>query len=189
LKSMTSDNKITQHFRFHIVGSCGSGKSSLAEAIAKKLDIPHIQLDAFHHTDNWGVNSDEKFFELLLKNDLDGSWVADGNYSKSWDTLWKDREVTVIWIDLPFSTTFSQLLQRTFRRISNNEKLWGTSLTESISKTFCSKDSIILWLITTYHKNKKKFSDLINSSKYECVNFVHLRSRSEISHFLQNLGL
>lgn len=70
--------------RICIVGPSSTGKSTLAVAVARKLDIPTHHLDQFRfqpHTD-WQQRPGAEFVRLHDEAIAGDAWVADGNYSK-----------------------------------------------------------------------------------------------------------
>jgi len=76
--------------RISIIGQSSSGKSTFAQNISKKLNIPHIQLDDFYlesrghrlksgeSRTNVREHMRENVVNFVSKND----WVSDGFYSK-----------------------------------------------------------------------------------------------------------
>jgi adenylate kinase family enzyme len=70
--------------RIMINGPSNAGKSTLADAIARKLDIPAVHLDRFSHEEqgNWVPRSEEAFQALHDAAIADQSWAMDGNYSR-----------------------------------------------------------------------------------------------------------
>ena len=48
--------------RINVIGTSGSGKSTFSERIAKKLNIPYIELDALFWNANWTESTNEEFF-------------------------------------------------------------------------------------------------------------------------------
>jgi adenylate kinase family enzyme len=71
--------------RIAILGCSGGGKSTLARALGKKLDLPVIHLDALHWLPGW-VERDRAEFRAMLTEALRGErWIVDGNYSHSAD--------------------------------------------------------------------------------------------------------
>jgi adenylate kinase family enzyme len=160
--------------RISIVGTSGSGKTTLAKNISQQLQIPHIELDALHWEPNWTEATDQVFRDRVsaaLKGDR---WVVDGNYSKVRDLVW-GRSDTVVFLDYPFVTVLGQLLRRTIGRSLNQEELWSGNR-ESIRKSFFSQDSILVWMLKTYSKNRRKYPALLQQSEYKHLSFVHLRS-------------
>ncbi len=95
--------------RISIIGMPGSGKTTLAERISKKLDIPHIHLDRFWFEAGGQRNSRttpnienvrayirEKTLEAIGKE----SWVSDGFYSRIQPEI-AARADTIIFLDIP----------------------------------------------------------------------------------------
>ena len=69
--------------RIVIFGPSNSGKSTLAEALSRKLGIPAVHLDQLHHTPNtdWVPRPREEFHALQRQAMAGHAWVMDGNYS------------------------------------------------------------------------------------------------------------
>ena len=70
--------------RIMVNGPSNSGKSTLAAAISRKLDIPVVHLDRLSHEEygNWiprEKNEFETLHDLAIAND---AWIMDGNYSR-----------------------------------------------------------------------------------------------------------
>ncbi len=70
--------------RIMINGPSNAGKSTLADAIARKLRIPAVHLDRFSHEEhgNWVPRSQEAFTALHDAAVEDDAWAMDGNYSR-----------------------------------------------------------------------------------------------------------
>ncbi|KRA45785.1 AAA family ATPase [Devosia sp. Root635] len=69
--------------RIVIFGPSNSGKSTLAEALSRKLAIPAVHLDQLHHTpDTDWVPRPQHEFHALQRDAIAGdAWIMDGNYS------------------------------------------------------------------------------------------------------------
>lgn len=170
-----------------IVGTTGSGKSTLAKKISKRLNSPHIQLDALFWGQNWTEATDEVFFKRIKDSVSGPQWIVDGNYARTNHLTWPHAD-TIIWIDLPFWTNFYQSLKRALVRIITQEELWpGTNNRESLRMLF-SKDSILVWFFKTYHPNRKKNLERMKDPQYGHLNFIHLRSRTEMRKLLESVG-
>ena len=79
--------------RILVIGSTGSGKTTLAEHIAKKLNIPHVELDGLFWEPNWTPATKEVFRERVQAATQCEAWVVDGNYmGKLGDLLFHQAE-------------------------------------------------------------------------------------------------
>ncbi|PZO38215.1 MAG: adenylate kinase [Pseudanabaena frigida] len=171
--------------RISIVGTSGSGKTTLARQVAHQLQMPHIELDALHWEPNW-TEAEDRVFRDRISESLSGDrWVVDGNYSKVRPIIWS-KAYTVIFLDYPFWLVISQLLRRTLKRSLSQEELWSGNR-ESLRKAFLSQDSILMWMLKTYAKNRKKYPALLNQPEYSHLSFIHLRSRKDTDAWLLSL--
>ena len=173
--------------RFNVVGTSGSGNSTFSAKLASKLELRHVQIDQVFWEANWHEPPDAEFFPKLTEALSGDDWVLDGNYNRTAHIKWKNP-VIVVWLDLPFATTLRQAVVRAFGRSWRKNELWpGTNCRESFRKSFLSSDSIILWTIKTYKKNREQYLRLINNPPYPHMQFVHLRSHQEADQYLESL--
>jgi hypothetical protein len=144
-------------------------------------------MDRLFWKKNWTESSDEEFFARL--NDvLDAdAWVLDGNYSRSIPLKWKRTEV-VIWLDYSLLRILLQALWRGIERSLSQRELWPeTGNRESLRKLFFTKESILHWSFTTYAKNKKRYTELMQAPKYRQIAFIRLRNPSAARKFLKEV--
>jgi adenylate kinase family enzyme len=82
---MASDLSATIYFFFrsNIVGSSGSGKSTVGKLIAKKFGFPYIELDKTQQKPSWTESIKGELSAKLERPLKDEIWVLDGNYSKT----------------------------------------------------------------------------------------------------------
>ncbi|HEY9612445.1 MAG TPA: hypothetical protein V6C93_24035 [Allocoleopsis sp.] len=78
-----------------------------------------------------------------------------------------------------------RLLQRTWRRVVMQEELWSGNR-ETWRQTF-SRDSILLWALKTYYKNRSKYPILLAQPEYIHLKVVHLHSPKATGQWLANL--
>ena len=93
--------------RIVVVGTTGSGKTTVAAELAKRLHAPHVELDALHWGPAWTEVPDDVFRERTLEAIARDSWVADGNYHQIRDILWP-RADAILWLDYSFPVVFRQ---------------------------------------------------------------------------------
>ena len=172
--------------RLIVIGTTGSGKTTLAKKIAEKLNCPHIQIDSLFWKPNWQEATDEELFAKIEEAVSQESWVLDGNYTRTNHLTWPKAD-TVVWVNFPFWLTFYQNFTRSFKRALTREELWeGTGNKESFGKMF-SSDSILVWLFRSYGPQLKTNVEKMNDPQYSHINFHRLRSRKEIRNFLKSI--
>ena len=166
--------------KINVIGISGAGKSTFAKDLANKLSSSYIEMDSLYWAEGWSVNPN--FLKDLQTNLQRESFVLDGNYASSDHLKWKDIDL-VIWLDYSFSLSFYLCLTRTIKRLVSKETLWGTNK-ENISNIL-GKNSILYFMVTHYHKNKKKF--LLDMKNKSDIKFIRLRSPKEAENLLQLL--
>ena len=70
--------------RIIVMGPTNAGKSTLAVAVAEKLDVPALHLDLLRHLPNtdWEQRPDDEFAALHDESIAGQEWVMEGNYTK-----------------------------------------------------------------------------------------------------------
>lgn len=172
--------------RVAVVGTSCSGKTTFATCLADCLRVPHIELDALYWGPNWTPRSDEEFRTQVALATSQDRWVSDGNYTKVRDILWK-RAVTVIWLNYAFSTIFWRALYRTVNRVVTGAELYSGNR-ESFSQAFCSRDSILWWVITTYRSRRREYPELFKREEFSHLQVIEFKRPAEAKIFLASLG-
>lgn len=171
--------------RIAVIGTTGSGKTIIARKLSLRLGIPHIELDALYWEENWSGVSDEVFRERVAAAIQGDHWIVDGNYSRCRDLVWAKAD-TVVYLDYSFWRILWQLLVRTFRRSLQREILWSGNR-ENLSKAFFSKDSILRWMLTTYHRRRRQYASLFQEAQYDYVKIVQLVNPRMTDKWLEDI--
>ena len=174
--------------KVNVIGTSGSGKSTLARGISQKLNIPYIELDALFWRADWQGTPDEQFFARLEeKMAASDSWVIDGNYKRTQPVKWRNIDL-IVWVDYSFGRTLFQAVKRAATRAWGGQEIWpGTGNYETFRKSFFSRESIILWTLKTYRKNRRQYEALLRDPAWQHVRFVRLRSPQQTEVFLSDL--
>ena len=97
--------------RINVVGTAGSGKSTISKRIAQKLDVPYVQLDEIFWKPNWKESCDEEFFSKVEEIVSSDGWILDGNYTRTIPLLnGSERKWWCTWT-CPFTLFFTELLR------------------------------------------------------------------------------
>ena len=174
--------------RVSVIGTTGSGKTTFAGGLARKLGLSHIELDALYWGPNWVGAPREVFRARVEQAVCVPGWVSDGNYRNARDILWP-RAQAVIWLDYPFAITFWRLMRRTWRNWRYHLPLCNGNY-ESLPRQlkFWSDDSIFSWLIKSYGRHKRDYPLLFASPEYRHLEVLRLSSPARAQAWLDNIG-
>jgi adenylate kinase family enzyme len=172
--------------RFSVMGIPGSGKTTMSRAIATRLGLTHVELDALYHGPNWSEPPREEF-ERRVAAALEGleGWVVDGNYRSAVGGLVLESADTIVWLNLPLFVCQRRILRRTWRRILTREELWESKNRETIRNTFLSRDSLFVWAIKAHFRHRRDMPEWID--RHPHLRVVRLRSRREAERWLSTL--
>ena len=171
--------------RISIIGTSGSGKTTLAREISQRLAIPHVELDRLHWEPNWVEVPNDVMRERVSQAVSGNTWVVDGNLnSQERDIVWGKAD-TVVWLDYSFSVVMSRVVWRTFQRVVTQQEVCNGN--RETWKTTFSRDSIILWVLQTYHKRRREYPLLLKKPEYAHLQVVHLHSPKAAQDWLLNL--
>jgi adenylate kinase family enzyme len=175
--------------RVSVVGNTGSGKTTVAVAIARALGVPHLELDAVFHQPDWRPLERELFRDKVAQFVAGDGWVVDGNYSAVRDLVW-ERADTVIWMDLPRHRIMRQLIARTLRRMVLRTELWNGN-TEQLRNLYKldPEQSILRWAWTQHHKYVERYGAAQHDPANLHLTFVRLTSRAQAARFLADLAV
>jgi adenylate kinase family enzyme len=171
--------------RVAVVGTSCSGKTTFATALAARLQAPHIELDALHWRPNWIEAPREEFRAAVAAATTADRWVSDGNYSVVRDLVW-GRATAVIWLNYRFPTVMGRALWRTVTRSLSGEELYSGNR-ESLRNAFLSRDSILLWVVTTYRRNRRRYAALFEDAAFAHLDRLELRRPRDATRFVADL--
>lgn len=97
--------------RILIVGICGAGKSTLASALARRLDLPVIHLDREYWQPGWTMPDRDWWHERVQELVSGDRWVMDGSYASTLPYR-LPRADTVIHLDFPRRIAMYRIFKR-----------------------------------------------------------------------------
>lgn len=175
--------------RVSVVGSSGSGKSTVGRAIAAALDLPFVELDGIHHQPGWRELPAEDFQARVKPIIAGDAWVIDGNYSsKGVNNLVWERADTVVWLDLTRAVAMRRVIRRTIRRAASREELWNGNV-EPWNNFFDPRPekNIIVWTWTRHPTTREKYQKKIEDSAWSHLDIIRLQTPAEVNNFLTGL--
>lgn len=165
--------------RIMIIGSCGSGKTTLAMQLNKKTTLPVIHLDKEYWQAGWVETPKELWIEKQRKLLLGDCWIVDGNYSGSFD-IRLEKTDTVIFLDYNRYLCLYRVLRRWISNIGKVRVDMAEGCFEKIDLPFIK----FVWRFPIDSRNK-----IINKLKeYNSVNVIRFRKPKETKRFLSSIN-
>ena len=139
--------------RICIMGASNSGKSTLADAIARQNGTPAIHLDVFYHLPetDWEPRPFAKFQGLHDEAITAPRWVIDGNYSR----LLPQRLARATGLILLDVSTPRSLLRYVRRSLSRRGRVGGLAGDRDSVKW-----DVIRHIAVTTRANRKRYAEL-----------------------------
>ena len=165
--------------RVAILGTAsGCGKTTVGRALAGRLGVRFVELDALHHGPGWTEATAEELrakVEPIVGGD---SWVIDGGYQGKIGDMVLERADTVVWLDLPTRVWLPRLLRRTARRVVRREELWNGNR-ETLRNVVFSRDSLVLFALRNAPRRRRDYPERLAR-----FHVVRLRSQREVDRWL-----
>jgi hypothetical protein len=164
-----------------IASASGCGKTTAGRALAARLDVPFVELDALNHGAGWVEATREELRARVVPIVATDGWVIDGGYREKLGDLVLGAADTVLWLDLPLREWLPRLLRRTVVRIVRREKLWGGNR-ETFRGAFVGRNALIPYALRGYRRRQRRYP-------YELAGFyvVRLRSQREVDAWLASV--
>lgn len=170
--------------RINVKGTSGSGKSTFARELARRLELPYVELDALHHGPNWSEPTDEEFRARVRETMTPAGWVIDGNYeTKLGETVLAEAD-TIVWLDLPLWLKLRRVWKRTRHRIRNDVELWNGNR-ETWRNALWGWNALIWWMVRGHFRHKWQYPHRYGGDP----RFVRLRSVEEAERWSEAQAL
>ena len=171
--------------RVVVMGASGAGKSTLAQELARRIGVPHVELDALHWRSNWTPTPTEILRPRVEAAIAGDGWTVSGNYMTLRDSIWPKAD-TLIWLDYPMPLVMWRVIRRTVGRCITKEPLWAGNV-ETWRLSFFDKESIIVWAWTTWRKVRRDYPKLFRSPAYKGIRKYRFRSPGQTRDWLQRI--
>lgn len=168
--------------RVNVKGTSGSGKTTFAAELARRVGLPHVELDALHHGPNWSEPTADEFRARVEPIVRGAAWVIDGNYEGKLGRLVLDAADTIVWLDLPLRAKLVRLWRRTRERVRTGEELWESGNRETWRNVLLGWDSLFVWMLRSHFRQKWTFPRRIPPER-----LVRLRSETDAREWLERV--
>lgn len=164
--------------RIILIGCGGAGKSTLAQQLGEKLDIPVVHLDKLFWHPGWVESSKEEIDEKIRIEMEKPRWIMDGNYNRTLPERLK-RCDTVIYLDFSRFACLMGVAKRVITTYGKVRPDMGEGCPERIDLDFFK------W-VWNFNKNKREgYYKLLNET--QGVETIVLKNRRAVKKFLQQV--
>jgi adenylate kinase family enzyme len=183
--------------RIAVIGNAGSGKTTLARELARRLGSRYIDFDATVLRPRWDrVPRDERMalFEPLTP---DGDWTIDGHLwtidehlrsNREWEHLVLQLVDTVIWLDLPLWRVMVSVTVRTLRNMTTRRHAFGGNIETFFSILFSPNHSMgFAW--TMHDSMQREFARMFSDPANRGKTLLRFRSRRDVQRWLRTVGV
>lgn len=164
-----------------IASASGNGKTTLGRALAERLGVRFVELDALVHGPNWTETPDDELRARLEPILAEDGWVIDGSYASKIGTLVLDAADTIVWLDLPTRVWLWRLLCRTHRRVRGRERLWNDN-EESWLTALWGRESLFGYALTQQPKRRREYP-----VRYAGYPLVRLRRQRDVDRWMTDV--
>ena len=176
--------------RVVVVGTTGSGKTTVAQRLSRALSASHIELDVLnYHPQGFPLDvRDVPEFRRRVARALDEAegWVVDGNYvSTVRDLIWP-KATALVWLDYPLWSVCRRLLGRTLARIRSGELL-ASGQRETVRHAFFNRKSLLLQALGEHGRRRRTYPNALARQGSSGAKVFRLRSPRHTEHWLESV--
>jgi adenylate kinase family enzyme len=175
--------------RIAVVGTSGSGKTTMGRRLADRFGLPHIELDAINWQPGWrGLNEHDpdELRRQVAQAAAGAAWVIEGGYSGVRDLIW-DRATHLVWLDYERGVIMRRVIWRSLVRAVDRRPLWNGN--RERWWWFLRADHPIRWAWDTWARRRAQFENLTARPQYAHLTVHRLRHPREAEAVIEALRL
>jgi adenylate kinase family enzyme len=162
-----------------VIGSGGSGKSTVAAQLGELLELEVNHLDKFYWNPGWVETAPDEWIKTVTELVNRDSWIIDGNYSGTLELRLRQCD-TIVFLDLPRFLCLWRIVKRFFVYRDGTRPDMAEGCREDLSFEFVS------WVWNYPNRSRPKVIRLLQ--QYAAGKQIfRLRSRNEVKQFLANV--
>lgn len=165
--------------RILVIGSAGSGKSTLSRQLGESLRLPVVHLDRYYWKPNWIPTPNEEWDQFVIEASNQEQWIMDGNYTRTLDLRLR-RADAVLFLDMPRWLCIYRILKRRIQYNGKTRPDLNEECTEKIDWAFFK------WVWNYRKRSRAKVIETLESVKEHKV-VVMVKTRKQAKEFIERI--
>lgn len=163
--------------RVVVIGSGGSGKSTLSRRLGDATGIEVIHLDSLYWKPNWEKTSAEEWEKVISNLVTRESWIMDGNFGGTLEMRIKAAD-TVFFLDIARCVCLYRVIKRLIKFRGKNRPDMTEGCNERLDVEFLS------WIWNYPGRSRPRV--LAQMKEFPNKRFIILRSNLDAENFLRD---
>jgi adenylate kinase family enzyme len=171
-----------------VIGAPGSGKTTLARAIAARSSLPHVEGDAINWQPGWrdlARHDPDEFTRRVMAAIQTEGWVLDGAYKTVRDVLYR-RATHLVWLDYPRRVVMTRVIRRSVLRALLRIELWGGN--RERWRDLLRPSHPIRWAWSNWSQRRWETTERLRKPKYAHLVVLRLRRPGEARQTVELLA-
>ncbi|WP_219836836.1 DNA topology modulation protein [Paenibacillus sp. R14(2021)] len=165
--------------RIIVIGSAGSGKSTLSQRLGEALSLPVVHLDRYYWKPNWLATPSEEWDEFLEEVASRERWIMDGNYTRTLGIRLHAANA-VVFLDMPRILCIYRIIKRRIQYHGKTRPDLNEDCPEKLDWAFIS------WVWNYKKSSRPRIVEMLERVK-EGKQVVILKTRNEVKEFIARL--
>jgi len=173
--------------RIAVIGSTGSGKTTLGKSLAHQLTVPFIELDALHWDPGWTPLTMTDPLEFVRRVDAATAapaWVSDGNYKFVRHLVW-ERATHIVWLDYERRLIMARVIRRTLLRSLRGNELWNGNREQW--RNLLRPDHPVWWAWKHFRRHRCEWAEALQDEAHAHLAVLRLRRPAGTAEVLRRL--
>jgi adenylate kinase family enzyme len=173
--------------RIVVVGTSGSGKTTMAARLSQALALPFVELDAINWQPGWrdlATHDPDEFLRRTDEATAAPAWVADGNYRLVRPLVWS-RATHLVWLDYDRGVIMRRVIARSLMRALDGKELWGGNREDW--RRWLDREHPIRWAWDTWARRRREYEAMLDEPGHAHLKVLRLRRPREAGSVMQRL--